>query len=60
MHICINIKSYIVKKMSREDKWFLLQNNSKVLILSVMDYTKMNLSGKPNIAVIIITMLEIL
>ena len=46
--------------MSREDKWFLLQNNSKVLILSAMDYTKMNLSGKPNIAVIIITMLEIL
>jgi hypothetical protein len=31
-----------------------------VLILSTMDYTKLNLFEKPNVAVIIINMLEIL
>jgi hypothetical protein len=31
-----------------------------MLILSAMDYTKMNLFGKPNVVVIIITILEIL
>ena len=33
-------------------------NNSMMLILSAMDYTKMILYGKLNITVIIITMLE--
>jgi hypothetical protein len=35
-------------------------NNSLMLILSVMDYTKIILFGKFNVAVIIIIMLEIL
>jgi hypothetical protein len=37
-----------------------ITNNSIMLILSAMDYTKMILFGKPNVVVIIITMLEIL
>jgi hypothetical protein len=37
-----------------------ITNNSMMLILSAMDYTKMILFGKSNVAVIIITMLEIL
>ena len=48
MHICINIKSYIVKKMFREDKWILLQNNYMLLILLAMDYTKLNISFPPS------------
>jgi hypothetical protein len=35
-------------------------NNYMMLILSTMDYTKMILFGKLNVAVIIITMLDIL
>ena len=35
-------------------------NNSMMLILSAMDYIKSILSGKPNVAIIIITMLKIL
>ena len=35
-----------------------ITNNSMMLILSAMDYTKMNLSEKLNVAVIVITMLE--
>jgi hypothetical protein len=35
-------------------------NNSMILILSAMDYIKMILFGKLSVAVIIITMLEIL
>ena len=35
-------------------------NNSMMLILSAMHYTKMILFGKPNVAIIIIIMLEIL
>ena len=35
-----------------------ITNNSMMLILSAMDYTKMILSEKLNVAVIIITMLE--
>jgi hypothetical protein len=35
-------------------------NNSMMLILSVMNYTKMIMFGKLSVAVIIITMLEIL
>jgi hypothetical protein len=31
-----------------------------MLILSAMNYTKMNMVEKPNVAIIIITMLEIL
>ena len=46
--------------MFSKDKKILLQNNSTMLILLAMDYTKMNLSEKPNVTVIIITMLEIL
>jgi hypothetical protein len=34
--------------------------NSTILILLAMNYTKMNLFEKPNVAVIIITILEIL
>jgi hypothetical protein len=41
-------------------KWILLQNSYIVLILSAMDYIKMNLSKKPNVTVSIITILEIL
>jgi hypothetical protein len=37
-----------------------ITNNSMMLILSAMDYTKIILFGKPNVAVIIIIMLEIL
>jgi hypothetical protein len=37
-----------------------ITNNSMMLILSAMDYTKMIMFGKPNITVIIIIMLEIL
>ena len=37
-----------------------ITNNSMMLILSAMHYTKMILSEKLNVAVIIITMLEIL
>jgi hypothetical protein len=37
-----------------------ITNNSMLLILLVMDYTKMILSGKLSAAIIIITMLEIL
>jgi hypothetical protein len=37
-----------------------ITNNSMKLILSAIDYTKMIMSKKPNVAVIIITMLEIL
>jgi hypothetical protein len=36
-----------------------ITNNSLILILSVMDYTKIILFGKFNAAVIIIIMLEI-
>ena len=35
-----------------------ITNNSMMFILSAMDYTKMILSEKLNVAVIIITMLE--
>ena len=38
--------------MPRKDKWILLQNSSTVLILSALDYTKMNLFEKPSVAVI--------
>ena len=37
-----------------------ITNNSMMIILSAMHYTKMILSGKLNVTVIIITMLEIL
>ena len=37
-----------------------ITNNSKMLILSAMDYIKSILSGRPNVTVIIITMLKIL
>ena len=37
-----------------------ITNNSMMLILSAMDYIKMILFGKLNVAVIIITMVEIL
>jgi hypothetical protein len=37
-----------------------ITNNFMMLILSAMHYTKMILFEKPNVAVIIITMLEIL
>jgi hypothetical protein len=37
-----------------------ITNNSMMLILSAMDYAKIILFGKPNVAVIIIIMLEIL
>jgi hypothetical protein len=37
-----------------------ITNNSMMLILSAMDYTKMILFGKLSVTVIIITMLEIL
>ena len=36
-----------------------ITNNSIMLILSAMDYIKSILSGKPNVVVIIITMLKI-
>ena len=52
MHICINIKLF------RKDKWIFITNNSMMLILSTMNYTKMILSRKLNVAVIIITMHE--
>jgi hypothetical protein len=37
-----------------------ITNNSMMLILSTMDYTKMIIFRKPNVAVIIIIMLKIL
>jgi hypothetical protein len=37
-----------------------ITNNSMMLILSAMSYTKMIMFEKPNVAVIIITLLEIL
>jgi hypothetical protein len=39
---------------------FYFKNTSTMLILSAMNYTKMNMVEKPNVAIIIITMLEIL
>ena len=35
-------------------------NNSMMLILSTMDYTKIIMFGKLNVVIIIITMLEVL
>jgi hypothetical protein len=39
---------------------YFITYNSTILILLAMNYTKMNLFEKPNVVVIIITILEIL
>jgi hypothetical protein len=51
MHIGINIKLF--EKINE-----FCHNNSMMLILLAIDYTKMIMFGKLNIAVTIITMLE--
>jgi hypothetical protein len=58
---CIYIYIYKYKVICLEKiNGFYFKNTSTMLILSAMNYTKMNMVEKPNVAIIIITMLEIL